>query len=180
MKETGGNGCWTEKRCKTSSVFDKMNLLSCAVEIPMRASSSVSLYQWWGEGVERRGQSWCGNNSLSFFINIPDNAWPRLEPEHTLGEVTQCTEIQHLGQRVEVSLHLNVVMCACGWVFWVEGIALNIISGRFQKKSRLRMEIFCAIRVYFLRESQAHEPSSWGPPGDDGHATQTPTPEPYS
>lgn len=51
-------------------------------------------------------------------------------------------------------------VCVCGWVFWVEGIALNIISGRFKKKSRLRMEIFYAIRVYFLRESQAHEPSS--------------------
>lgn len=26
-------------------------------------------------------------------------------------------------------------VCVCGWVFWVKGIALNIISGRFQKRA---------------------------------------------
>lgn len=53
--------------------------------------------------VEAEGEKWTAvacNNGLSFFINIPDNARPRLEPEHTLRELTRCTEIHHMGQKV--------------------------------------------------------------------------------
>lgn len=39
---------------------------------------------WGGGGV--KGTTMACNNGLSFFINIPDNARPRLEPENTLAQ----------------------------------------------------------------------------------------------
>lgn len=74
--------------------------------------------------VESKGEMWTAvacNKGLSFFINIPDNAGPRLEPEHTLGELTHCTEIHHKGHKVkqrheygdQEDLHDSVCVCAC-------------------------------------------------------------------
>lgn len=50
-------------------------------------------------------------------------------------------------------------VCVGGCFGWRVLPSISYLGG-LKKKSRLRMEIFYAIRVYFLRESQAHEPSS--------------------
>lgn len=125
------------------------------------------------------------NYDLSFFINIPDNVWPRLEPEHTLRDLTHLTEIHHMGQKVEQRHdYEGLHMWVCEWrhlQHYCCQYKMTAFFGLFTNKESERRAPYTFIGMYLLRESQVHKPFSSGPSRrgwlchTDPHATQNPT-----